>query len=201
MGDVAIDVSLDVSGFFREAVQTAIDSRGISATHAASTYLASLLADYAKPNQLSEETLNRPLTLLLDEAMQMTGHERFERLRTLGDGVLYVSGFFGDHLENRGVELAYVNALGARAYDNAAGMLRSGGGNTGPKVFEELSSNFRRFVTLLNEIADRLFVSSGRSDRSVVKLYERWLKTGSASLAQELAERGVMPTRGGGTLH
>ncbi len=201
MGDVAIDVSSDISGFFREAVDTAVQSRGIDATPAATTYLAALLADYAKPNQLNEETLNRPLTLLLDEAMQATGHERFERLRTLGDGVLYVSGFFGEHLENRGVEVSYVSALGARAYGNAAGMLRRGGGNTGPRVFEELAANFRSFIALLNEVADRLLATSATSDGSVLKLYERWVKTGSSSLADELAALGVVPTRGNGTVH
>jgi len=29
-------------------------------------------------------------------------NERFERLRSLGDGVLYTSGFFADHLSTRG---------------------------------------------------------------------------------------------------
>jgi len=91
--------------------------------------LAGLLADYAKPDRLEAEALDRPLTLLLDEALHTAGRERFERLRSLGDGVLYTSGFFADHLSTRGVELRYVRALGARAYDSAAAMLRQSAGD------------------------------------------------------------------------
>ena len=197
-----IDLSPDISSFFRDVVDSALAQQKVDATIAASTYLSDLLVDYAKPNQLSEEALERPMTLLLNEALEATGMERFERLRALGDGVLYVSGFFGDHLVNRGVELTYVNSLGARAYDSAALMLRRGGdGDGGPGVFEELAGNFRRFVRVVNDVADRLLARSAGGDRSVLKLYERWVKTGSSTLASELAGHGVMPTLGDGTVH
>ena len=32
-------------------------------------------------------------------------------------------------------------------------------------------------------------------------MYERWLKTGSSRLAEELGARGIVPTRGAGGLH
>ena len=41
----------------------------------------------------------------------------------------------------------------------------------------------------------------GRDERSVVKLYERWLKTGSSRLADELGSHGIMPSRGAGGLN
>ncbi len=202
-----IDLSGNVTHFFRELVDDALRAQGSQATDAAESYVVALLADYAKPGQLNKETLRRPLTLLLDEAMQRSGHERFERLRSLGDGVLYVSGFFSDHLETRGVELEYVSALGARAYDSAAAMLRGNSGNAPeqhsavPDVFAELADNFRMFVALVSRIAERLYAQSACTQSSVVKLYERWLKTGSNALAGALAARGVVPVRGSGMLH
>jgi hypothetical protein len=35
----------------------------------------------------------------------------------------------------------------------------------------------------------------------MVKLYERWLRTGSLPLAGALAARGILPTRSDGTVH
>ncbi len=199
-----IDLSGDVKHFFRELVDDALKAQGSQATGAAESYVVALLADYAKPDQLSGETLHRPLTLLLDEAMRRSGHERFERLRSLGDGVLYVSGFFGDHLETRGVELDYVSTLGARAYDGAAAMLRGASAqeqSAAPDLFAELAENFRMFVELVSRVAERLYAQSACTHGSVLKLYERWMKTGSDALADALAAQGVMPVRSSGMLH
>lgn len=197
-----IQLSADVTEFFGPVVEEAIQARGYETTDAAQTYLVALLADYTRPGQLNEETLSRPLTLLLDEAMRAAGHEKFERLRTLGDGVLYVSGFFAEHLENRGVERTYVSALGARAYGTASAMLRQGATEGGvPDLFGELAEKFRMFVSLFADVADSLRARSARTDGAVLKLYERWLRTGSASLADALTARGMVPVRGGGMVH
>ena len=199
-----IDLSADVTPFFREVVTTAVRDRGYAPTEAAETYLVAMLADYAKPDQLSDETLCRPLTLLLDEALNSTGHERFERLRTLGDGVLYVSGFFGDHLQTKGVERDYVTALGARAYDGAARMIQPTvvtDVDGASDLFSELSAKFEMFVQVLTDVAHRFHARAAKSDGAVLRLYERWLRTGSAPLADALTSRGLMPVRGSGMVH
>src|SRR5690606_1847992 len=121
-----LDLCGNVAQFFRAVLNDAIEEHGVQADDATETYLVALLADYTRPDQLSGETLSRPLTLLLDEALQAAGYDRFERLRSLGDGVLYVSGFFGDHLKYRVVALYYVSSLGVRGYVDAAQILRDG---------------------------------------------------------------------------
>lgn len=196
-----IDLASDVSAFFGPVVAEAIRARGYDATDAAEAYLVALLADYTKPGQLGEETLSRPLTLLLDEAMQSSGPERFERLRVLGDGVLYVSGFFGEHLETRGVEAGYMSTLGACAYENASAMLRRSKSAGSTDLFGELAEKFRMFVALVADVAESLRARSARTDGAMVKLYERWLKTGSATLGDALLARGMVPVRGSGLLH
>ncbi|HEY4107000.1 MAG TPA: hypothetical protein VGM44_24035, partial [Polyangiaceae bacterium] len=145
-----------------------------------------------------------PLTLLLDEALHMAGSERFERLRCLGDGVLYTSGFFADRLSTRGVELRYVCSLGARAYDSAASMLSQGTreAHGAPDVFRELSDNFATFAEIVSRVAEAVQVNSAHnSNREVLRLYERWSHSGSASLAAALAGRGLTPQRGHGGVH
>jgi hypothetical protein len=208
-GDAATpDILLpgDMTAFFGSVVADAIREHGYDPTDAARAYVVALLADFARPNALSEEAISRPLALLLDDALSAVGHERFERLRTLGDGVLYVSGFFGDHLEQRGVEDRYVSTLGARAYDFAARMLRQGNSQAADEagataLFNELANNFRMFVALVRNVADGLQAGAAHSPSAMVRVYERWLRTGSAPLAEALAARGLVPTRGNGMLH
>jgi len=199
-----IDLTPNLESFFHPLVDEAVRTQHFEATEAAEFYLAGLLADYAKPARMESEALDRPLTLLLDEALHSDGHERFERLRSLGDGVLYTSGFFADHLSTRGVELRYVRTLGARAYDGAASMLRhsAGEGTGAPDVFRELADNFVNFAEVVARVADVLQANSAlTSNRQVVRLYERWVKTGSAPLAVALAGKGLTPQRGHGGLH
>lgn len=197
----SLDLSANLETFFHDVVDDAMRKRQLAATEAAEYYLVSLLADYARPDARSCEALERPLTLLLDEALRAPGGERFERLRVLGDGVLYVSGFFAPHLETRGVEVRYVTSLGARAYDGAGRMLRSSSGESAPDLFFELAENFQRFAELLSDVAERLMLATVPSSAGVLKLYERWLKTGSETLGAELVGRGVLPVRGQGGLH
>lgn len=204
MGDASapdIVVSHDMTEFFRTVVDDAVKTHGYDPTDAAETYVVGVLADYAKPDALSEAALSRPLTLLLDEALHSVGQERFERLRTLGDGVLYVSGFFGDHLEQRGVHDKYVSTLGARAYDSAAKMLITSDNAGAPDLFRELAEKFSMFMRLLRDVADALQARAAHSPTAMVRVYEKWLKTGSTQLAEALAMRGMVPTRGNGTLH
>jgi hypothetical protein len=123
--DTAIVATQSVSHFFLEAVEDAMRLRGVDATDGATRYLVALLADYAHPDRRAGEALDRSVTLLFDEAVRSPDPgERFERLRTLGDGVLYGCGFFGDHFEARGVDTKYLHGLGTRAYGAAGSMLR-----------------------------------------------------------------------------
>lgn len=198
------DLTVDLREFFREPLALALQEQHVNASEPTAHYLAALLADFARPDELAHETLERPLTFLLEEALSSSGPDRFERLRALGDSVLYTSGFFLDHLANRGVQREYVSALGARAYGGAASMLRHAGGDASqaPELFEELAGKFGRFASVLATLADGLFANAApNSDTGMLRLYERWLRTGSSQLASTLAGHGMVPTRGAGGVH
>jgi hypothetical protein len=149
-----------------------------------------------------ERTLERPLTLLLDEALHTSLlAERFEKLRTLGDGVLYSSGFFADHFEARGVDTKYVMSIGRTAYENAGSLLRTGSErdvNNSIDIFGELAKDFAGFVAVLSEVADATVAKGVATSRGVLKLYERWLKTKNERLGEALASQGFVARRGGG---
>ena len=197
-----IDSSANVVAFFESRVRDAARSRGYNPEAPSALYLAGLLADYTKLEQTRHEALNRPMTLLLQEALLSMGPDRFHRLRGFGDQALYLSGFFAEHLERRGVERRFICELGATAYDAAGAMLRRFGGEAkGPDVFDELATNFGRLVGVLGEIADAFHATGTRDPQGVLDIYERWQKRGSPALAEALVQCGIMPTRGGGALH
>jgi hypothetical protein len=201
MSIVATD---SITTYFHEVVEEAIKARHVEATNGATTYLVGLLSDYARPDPRAGETLARPLSFLLSEAMQTPAPaERFDKLRTLGDGVLYSCGFFGDHFAARGVDQSYIISIGTTAYGAAAGILRvpaAGQDKRGAAapldIYRELADNFRAFVSVLAEIADRTISAGVQGSKDLVRVYERWLKTGSEGLAQALAAHGLVPMRG-----
>jgi hypothetical protein len=190
-----------VSVFFHDAVDGAMRSRGVSATEGATTYLVALLAEYAKPTSFAEEALERPLTLLLDDALHTTDlGVRFERLRALGDNVLYTSGFFADHFEARGVDPQYVIGIGRTAYRTAGGLLRTPStrdvNESTDDIFAELAENFATFVAVIAEVADATVARGVDGSKGLLKLYERWMRTRSETLADALSSHGFVAPRG-----
>lgn len=199
----AIALTTRIDDYFRDAVETAIKARQVEASGSTTTYLVTLLEDQAKPQEAA--TAGKPYTLLLDEALDIPDlGDRFERLRLVGDDVLYRLGFFGDHFEARGVDPEYLIRIGSRAYGAAGSLITGksapnleGDASEGIDVFGELAKKFGAFVGVLNEVADLTVAAGACTSRAVVKLYERWLRTRSDSLAEALTTHGFVPPRPG----
>ncbi len=195
----SVILSGDLSSFFREALEEARRAGGYEGSAALEAYLVALLSEQAHSTGHYQAALERPVTLLLAEARHHQGRDRFDRLRLLGDGVLYVSGFFAEHLERRGVQQDYVSAVGARAYWDAAAMLPSGAPGS-VDVIVELARGFRTLVAWLRDVAERLAARAVSTDADRLRLYERWRRTGSGVLLEALVRQGVAPVRAAGGL-
>jgi len=197
-----ISLAPDMSQYFHGAIIKAIRAREVAATAAVERYLVGLLVEYAHPTEGPEATLDQPVTFLLRDARAASGPERFRRLRALGDGVLYRAGFFGEHIEQGAGDRRYVVHVGSTAYSEAAEMVSSPGPTSGaPDVLRELSENYETFMGVLASVSDGSRAESATTPGAVVKLYERWLKTGSSVLGAELSARGLVPMRGDGEVN
>jgi hypothetical protein len=195
---MSILMNSDVEAFFASAVDEAVAARDVQVSTGVRSYLTGLLAGFACKGP-EQETLRRPVTLLLREALDAPPPERFEKLKSLGDGSLYVAGIFQEHLEAHGVDVGYVSSVGATAYRSASTMIQRG--DRGDDLFGELSAKFHLLVRALREVADAFFAGSAVGPEGLLRVYARWEKTGSARLGRELIARGVVPVRGGGGLH
>lgn len=187
-GDIVLGESAEE--FFHEAVADALSRQRLRVREATERYLVNVLAGFVEAEALFAAGPGgplevEPLALTLLRALQASRQVRFERLKHLGDTSLFVSGFFGDSLAGRAVDLDYYVAMGEQAYQALAG----GGGPAGSgELFGELAARFQRFVDCFAEIAE---LADLRSNRGLVRLYRRFLMTGSERLAERLRERGV----------
>ncbi|HXB56405.1 MAG TPA: hypothetical protein VN461_16645 [Vicinamibacteria bacterium] len=187
--------------FFREQLLKAMDHQRVATSAFTESYLVNLLAACLRGEILPgrepgyDET---PLALLYLRALAASRHERARLLRAMGDTALFVSGFFADSLHGRVADASYYCALGGRAYASLSREHEQARG-FGPAVFSELAGRFRLFADVLSEVSEASQLST---PASLLRLYERWLQTGSRRAAALLAERGITPLLPGeGRLH
>jgi hypothetical protein len=193
--EVALDANVDA--YFREIVESAAEQASVESTEFGLTYVSALLSSYVRLSQGDRTLLGEPLTLALHRAASESGARRVERLRAVGDTVLYAAGFFEEHLTARGVSLPYVRGLGARAYELAASTFVDTS-----QLFLDLAERFDDYARVLRLVSDSVAASSaGDGPAGTLLLYERWMKTRSPAAAEALIERGLLPTAPRVTLH
>jgi hypothetical protein len=170
--------------YFKELVEGALAHQRIAAGELTSFYVVNLLTGFLQRPAEEDET---PLAFRLADALEAAGMRQRSSLKQIGDISLFVSGFFADSLARKLVDVDYYVNIGGTAY-TALSRYET---DTFSPVFAELAENFVRFVDVLSEVSER---ASCSSNADLLRLYERWLKTGSRRSGQLLAERGVVPS-------
>jgi hypothetical protein len=168
--------------YFKELVEGALAHQRLNAGELTSYYVVNLLTGFLQ-RPADDEV---PLAIRLAQALESGGIQQRTTLREIGDVSLFVSGFFSDSLRRKLVDVDYYVAIGGCAY-NALSRFDS---DTLSPVFGELSEKFVGFVDVLSEVSERTACSS---NADLLRLYEKWLKTGSRRSGQLLVERGVVP--------
>ncbi len=175
--------------YFKELVESSLSRQHVRAGDLTEVYLVNLLCQYvrvdASPNQVDDE---QPLGLRWMRALESGGYEQRVRLRGVGDWSLFMSGFFSDRFARRSVDIDYYRGLGERAYAS----LSQSEDEAFAEVFGELSRKFVGFMDVLADISDRTSLASATE---VMRLYEKWLRTGSERDGQRLVERGILPNQ------
>ncbi len=188
-------LSNDLGEFFRQEVTDAKGSLGIKLSDSAEFYLVNLLCDFSRQGS-APAVGEEPLALLYKRALEASAAERVQLLKNLGDLALYVSGFFTEFIERSLVDVDYYIAMGGNAYGSLASLV--GGqrhGATFGELYLQLARKFTELVDLLNQIAERTR-DKAESDAELLKLYDRWVRTGSQRIQKLLLEKGLLPTEG-----
>jgi hypothetical protein len=171
--------------YFKQLVDDALVHQRMAAKELTAFYVVQLLAGFL---QRSVRESDEPLAFQLARAFESGGAERRTSLKQIGDVSLFISGFFSDSFRRRLVDVDYYVNIGGVAY---AALSRRETDALSP-VFAELADNFVGFVDVLSEVSER---SACTSTSDLLRLYDRWLKTGSARSSHLLVERGVVPNR------
>jgi len=130
-------------------------------------------------------TNDEALGIRLAKALQSAGVTQRQGLREVGDTSLFISGFFSDRFKRSLVDVDYYMQLGEVAYGSLARR-----DETLSQVFDELSEKFAAIVDVLTEVSEQ---TAPARNADLMRLYEKWLRTGSKRSGDKLIARGILP--------
>lgn len=177
--------------FFSELVNEACEQRKFETLPQAQNYLVEILSFYMCTTNLYDEkdTSGKKSRGTLAEMLLKAGSaqrkEKIELLKKLGDSALYISGFFGESLQRKLVNIDYYKNMGETAYGNLASCISE---DTTARVYKEFSHRFIDFVDVLSYISSKAIRPAGEN---LFQIFERYA-LGSESAGAELIENGVI---------
>lgn len=174
--------------YFRDLVESAMQHQHVDAHAATSFYVVNLLTTFVRLDGSLRENKDEALGVRFVRALQAAGAAQRDGLRKVGDLSLFMSGFFADSLNRSLVDIDYYIQLGESAYGSLARRSEDRLGD----VFDELSEKFTAFVDVLGEVSEQTTLAS---NADLLRLYERWLRTGSRRTGDLLAKRGIVPNK------
>ena len=177
--------------YFRDLIETALTRQHLHATELTEYYLVNLLCRFVRPSAriAFADDSGEPLALRLRRALESGGQEQRERLRNLGDFSLFTSGFFSDSLARKVVDIDYYVSMGEYAYASLGQRDEDAFGD----VFAELARKFVGFVDVLADVSEHTTLAS---NADLLRLYDKWIRTGSPREGQRLLDRGILPSPG-----
>lgn len=179
--------------FFHELVTGALERQHIRAQPEVEFYLVNLLNQFMTTDRLFRRDAEgapreEPLVLQLKEAIETPQVPAQRALfRRIGDVSLYTAGFFQESLNRKLVDVDYYIEMGGTAYQQVAARadethLRG--------LYQELAQRFAALVDVLAEISD---LTTPRTERDLLRLYDNWVRTGSERAAKALQDAGIIP--------
>ncbi len=187
--------------FFRDAFHSASEHQQLDIDEQAEAYVVNLLTMFSRADALYEKTPDglriRPLAHMLADALEAPSEGARQRgLQRLGDVSLFIAGFFARSFARKLIDIDYHIAMGGNAYGSLADTLqRSASSRTIAAIYGQLARKFQGLVDALNEVSD---MSYRYSDKDILRLYEIWMKTGSARAHGLLRQLGVQPVSASG---
>ena len=176
--------------YFSHELRRALRRNKILTQSSTFQYLVDLLTQYIETERFFEKTQdgklsNHYLVDLYARHLAAGPEEKKAILRRLGDISLVISGYFAASLSRKNVSIEYYFGMGGTAYLTLSRMHFD---STSQNLFVELSSKFQPLSNILGELSER---SGVQSNSDLLRLYERWLTTGSESLRNRLSRHGL----------
>ena len=182
------DIYTSSKVFFFEMINEGKTKIKFQPSETASYYLVDLMDSFLSSvpsvEEIDQNTQSSTLAELLLQATS-SSNEHIKILKKLADTTLYVSGFFGDSLNRKLIDIDYYTNVGESAYGTLASSVNE---PTFSELYKEFAEKFMSFVELLTYISLKVNL---QSDEDVLRLYEKYLMTGSNIAKNKLIEEGL----------
>ena len=180
--------------FFHEKIKEAFNHQKIEADEHISFYLMNLLTHFSQSDKIhkNDEGTETPLAILFYQAQQSSDQDKGRTLKYLGDFSLFVAGFFQDSFLRKIIDIDYYIGMGEIAYRELsyAGLFKNQQALFS-MIFSELGSRFIQWVDVLSEVSEK---TQFQTPSDLLRLYEKFLKTGSERMKQQLIVQGIFPS-------
>lgn len=182
--------------YFHELVSGAIEHQKLKADEHISFYLVNLLSHFTQSEKIQrrEDGEEMPLAILFCQAQNESPEVKVRLLRYLGDFSLLISGFFQDSLSRKIVDIDYYMSMGGAAYSQLStlNVFRKQQALSN-QIFSELAEGFVKWVDVISEVSEASHINN---HQNLLRLYEKWVRTGSHRLRELLSSKGVLPIEG-----
>jgi hypothetical protein len=168
--------------FFADRIDEALTKLKFEPLPASKGYLADLLQHFMFVENLNRGTLAETYLKAQNSPLPV----KVDLLKKLGDSSLYISGFFGDSLSRKVVDIEYYVGMGGVAY---GALSTTAASEDASKMYNEFSIRFSGFVDVLTYISQDSLV---QSNKDLLRLYDRYLATGSRLAEEQLMEKGLL---------
>jgi hypothetical protein len=173
--------------YFTEVLDEGFQKLQIQTQTPVKSYLADMLENFLDSKNFFDYQSDITITELFLQANQKNSLERQELLRKVGDRTLYISGFFGDSFNRKTIDIDYYAQLGGSAYAQVAHSARD---EHQFDMYMEISKRFLKFVEVLAFISTQSLLTS---NSNILRLYEKYVRTGSDLAKDQLIEIGIFP--------
>jgi hypothetical protein len=177
--------------YFHQSLQEALLERKIETYPVVQNYLVTMLEYYLLTDNLFKEEnssgkkTHETLAEMMLKASSSTPRVRIELLKKLGDTALYISGFFGDSLQRKIVDVDYYIDMGSTAYISLSEQVYE---DTSSQLYREIARKFNGFVDVFTLMSRK---SMHAEKDNILRLMEVLAKTGSSLAQDQLIEMGI----------
>lgn len=194
-----IEIESDLKSFFYRECSTIADKQGLQISPLLQGYLGEMLSRFIDTEyflQDSTDPYSQPgkkeipaVGIELMNGLQTTSFEQLFQMQKVGDLALYISGFFPEYIDRRSLDLDYFSAVGGQAYQRAGHIRSSLDSENSLNVYFELAEKFAAISEVLMELSEQKMLAR---EEDQLKLYEKWLTSGSPRLSRMLKEAGLI---------
>lgn len=181
--------------FFHQRVHDAASSQKVDISPDVEFYLVCLLAHFSRTEnffQQDEQGRNELKALALrlaDAAFTEKADQKFVHLKSLADSALYHAGVFFDGLLNKVIDVDYYIDLGGATYQNLAHLSTHHRKKPLAEIFSSLSRQFAVLAEVVHVCCEQEVATT---DADLLRLLDRYLKTGSQKAKEILEEKGIL---------